>query len=368
MMRLKTLMIPALAWAVFASLGWSQTSDLAPVISKAVSKTIDLPAEVWPYLTVSLHAKVPGYIERVLVDRGSVVKEGELLIELTAPEMQAQIAEAESKVQAAEADRLQAEAQLAAAQSTYQRMAEAAKTPGVVAGNDLILAQKQVDAAQALVNSRQKASAAAQSAVNALQAMLAYLKIAAPFDGVVTDRLVHPGALVGPGGAGPALLVIQQVSHLRVVVPVPEEDVGGIIPGASVEFSVPAFPHRTFSGTVARVAHALDQKTRTMPVELDAMNRDGALAPGMYPSVKWPVRSPHAELWVPKTSVVTTTERTFVIRNHRGQAEWVDVKKGVTEGDLVEVIGNLKPGDEVVRRATDEIREGTPIQLAARSK
>jgi RND family efflux transporter MFP subunit len=368
MMRLKILVTPALCGVVFASLGWSQTSDLAPVISKTVSQTIDLPAEVWPYLTVSLHAKVPGYVERLLVDRGSVVREGELLIELTAPEMQAQIAEAESKVQAAEADRLQAAAQLAAAQSTNQRMAEAAKTPGVVAGNDLILAQEQVEAAQALVNSRQKASAAAQSAVNALQAMLAYLRIAAPFDGVVTDRLVHPGALVGPGGADPALLVIQQVSHLRVVVPVPEEDVGGIIPGARVEFSVPAFPRRTFSGTIARIAHALDQKTRTMSVELDVMNRDGALAPGMYPSVKWPVRSPRPQLWVPKTSVATTTERTFVIRDHSGQAEWVDVKKGVTEGDLVEVIGNLQPGDMVVRRATDEIREGTPIQVTARSK
>ncbi len=362
MMPLRTLLIPALSWVVFSSPGWSQTSDLAAVISKMVSRTIDLPAEIWPYLTVSLHAKVPGYVESVRVDRGSRVKQGELLIELTAPEMQAQIAEAESKVQAAEADRLQAEAQLAAAQSTYERTAEAAKTPGAVAGNDLILAQKQVDAARALVNSRQKANAAAQSAANALHVMLAYLKIAAPFDGVVTDRLVHPGALVGPGGSDPALLVIQQVSHLRVIVHVPEEDVGDIVSGDRVEFSVPAFPRRTFSGTVARVAHALDQRTRTMSVELDVTNRVGSLAPGMYPSVKWPVRSPRPEMWVPKMSVVTTTERTFVIRAQSGRAEWVDVRKGVTEGDLVVVIGNLKPGDMIVRRATDEIREGAPIQ------
>jgi hypothetical protein len=98
-----------------------------------------------------------------------------------------------------------------------------------------------------------------------------------------------------------------------------------------------------------------------MSVELDVMNRDGALAPGMYPSVKWPVRSSRPQLWAPKSSVVTTTERTFVIRARNGQAEWVDVKRGVAEGDLVELIGNLKPGDMVVRRATDEIRDGTPI-------
>ena len=144
--------------------------------------------------------------------------------------------------------------------------------------------------------------------------MLAYLKISAPFDGVVTDRLVHPGALVGPG-TDAALLVIQQVSHLRLVVPVPEEYVRGIVNGASVPFQVPAWPERTYSGNVARVADALDHKTRSMAVELDVMNRDGSLAPGMYPRVTWPVRRTRPSLFVPKTSVVTTTERTFVIRD-----------------------------------------------------
>ena len=106
----------------------------------------------------------------------------------------------------------------------------------------------------------------------------------------------------------------------------------------------------------------LDPKTRTMPVELDVFNRDGSLAPGMYPTVSWPVRRARPVLFVPRTSVVTTTERTFVIRNSDGRAEWVDVKKGAADGDLVEVIGNLRPGDMVVRRATDEVRDGTPLQ------
>lgn len=365
MMRLKTLLSTLVICAALAD---TQSSDFVPVVSKPVSQTVELPAEIRPYLSVSLHAKVPGYVERVLVDRGSVVREGDLLINLTAPEMDAQIAEAESKFQATEADRLQAEAQLAAAQSTYERTQEAAKTPGAIAGNDLIQARKQVEAAQALVNSRQRATGAAQSALNALKAMLAYLKITAPFDGVVTDRLVHPGALAGPQHSDSALLVIQQVSRLRVVVPVPEEDVGAIVRGASVEFAVPAYPRRAYSGKIARIAEALDQRTRTMPVELDVLNHDGTLAPGMYPSVKWPVRSRSAELWVPKTSVVTTTERTFVIRNRGGCAEWVDVKKGITEGDLVEVIGHLKPGEMVVRRANDEMREGAPLRIAANPK
>jgi len=366
MMPDKHCRVTALLFAL-APLALAQTIDLAPVISRPESRTVNLPAEVLPYLIVSLHAKVRGYVEQVTVDRGSAVKQGELLVGLMAPEMDAQIAEADEKFQATEADRVQAEAQLAAAQSTYERTQEAAKTPGAVAGNDVVQAQKQVDAVQALVQSRQRASGAAQAAVNALQAMLKYLQISAPFDGVITERLVHPGALVGPG-ADPALLVIQQISRLRVVVPVPEEYVGEIVPGANVEFSVPAHPGRSYAGKIARVADALDEKTRTMPVELDFTNRDGALAPGMYPSVKWPVRGQSAVLWVPRTSVVTTTERTFVIRDHAGRAEWVDVKKGAPEGDLVSVIGNLKAGDMVVRRANDEIRDGTPIQAPAKSK
>jgi RND family efflux transporter MFP subunit len=246
-------------------------------------------------------------------------------------------------------------------QSTADRLAKAAETPGAIAGNELIQAQKQVEAARALVQSRQQASHAAQAFASAQKNLESYLRIAAPFDGVVTDRLVHPGALVGTG-SDPVLLIINQVTHLRLVVAVPEEDIGGIVRGARVEFRVPAYPGRAFAGTVARLSHALDQKTRTMAVELDVVNGDSALSPGMYPSVKWPVRRSRPGLFVPKTSVVTTTERTFVVRNRNGQAEWVNVAKGAADGDLVEVIGNLQAGDVVVRRATDEVREGSPLQ------
>jgi multidrug efflux pump subunit AcrA (membrane-fusion protein) len=131
---------------VCLSAGWAQTVDLVAVISKPVSRSVELPGEFQPFLSVSLHAKVAGYVERVLVDRGSVVKAGQLLVELSAPEMAARIAEAESKVQAAEADRVQAEAQVAAAEATRDRLKKAAETPGAVAGNEVIQAEKQVDA------------------------------------------------------------------------------------------------------------------------------------------------------------------------------------------------------------------------------
>ena len=361
MRRINTFSISAAGALTLASLAFSQAHEFVPVVSKPISRTVDLPGEFLPFLSVSLHAKVPGYVERILVDRGSRVDGGQLLAELSAPEMAAQIAEGESKVQAIESDGLQAEAQLAAVQSTYDRLKKAAETPGAIAGIELIQMGKQVEAAQALVHSREQAKRAAEAAVKTEKEMQAYLRITAPFDGVVTERLVHPGALVGPG-ADSVLVTIQQISQLRLVVAVPEEYVGGIMEGAKLAFQVPAYPERTYSGTLARVSHALDKGTRTMAVELDVSNRDGTLAPGMYPSVKWPIRRSRPALFVPKTSVVTTTERTFVVRNQNGKAEWVDVRKGAAEGDLIEVLGDLKAGDMVVRVATDEIREGSAIQ------
>ena len=107
----------------------------------------------------------------------------------------------------------------------------------------------------------------------------------------------------------------------------PEENVGATPKGAKVTFQVPAYPDRNFSGTVARRAQSLDQKTCTMPVELDVMNPDQSLAPGMYATVKWPVQRTQPALYVPKTSVVTTTERTFVIREKNGKAQLYKIRQ-----------------------------------------
>src|SRR5213593_2796814 len=389
MMGTKKFIWSAIITASLAQLAWGQGTEMAAVVSKPVSRTINLPGEIQPFLNVALRARVPGYVDRVLVDRGSAVKEGDFLIELSAPEMKAQIAEAESKVQVAEGDRQQAEAKLASlestlasleatlasTQATYDRMKVASQTPGAISGNELDIALRSVEAQRAGVEAQrgsiqaQRATsealrsgkAAAEAALRALKEMEGYLRVTAPFAGVVTERIVHPGALVGPGSDAP-LLVLQQISRLRVTVAVPEENVGGIAKGASVPFQVPAYPERNYAGTVARRAQSLDPKTRTMAVELDAMNSDQSLAPGMYATVKWPVRRTQPALYVPAASVVTTTERTFVIREKNGKAEWVNVSKGGADGDLQEVIGELQAGDKVVKRAYDELREGAPLK------
>jgi RND family efflux transporter MFP subunit len=158
-------------------------------------------------------------------------------------------------------------------------------------------------------------------------------------------------------------LRLHQITRLRLVVGVPEALVGAIVKGARVPFTVPAYPGETFYGVVNLIAHDLDEKTRTMAVELDVRNPDLQLGAGMYPEVQWPVRRPQPSLLVPPTTVVTTTERTFVIRVKDGAAEWVDVNRGARVGDLIEVFGALKDGDLIVRRGTDEIRQGAKVAV-----
>ena len=335
--------------------------EVVRVTSRSVERQVKLPGEFRPYLAVPIYAKVAGFVKRVDVDRGSTVKHGQLLATLEAPEMQAQIVEAESKAQAIELQRAEAVAKLAGAQSTYDRLKAASATPGVVAENDVVVAQKTVEAAQALMRSYEDSIKAARAQAQAVRDLGQYLQIKAPFDGIITERNVHPGALVGPGSGSTPLLRLHQITRLRLVVAVPEALVGAIVKGARVPYTVPAYPGETFYGVVNLVAHDLDEKTRTMPVELDVRNADLRLGAGMYPEVQWPVRRPQPSLLVPPTSIVTTTERMFVIRVSNGVAQWVNVSRGARVGDLIEVFGALKDGDTIVRRGTDEIREGTKV-------
>src|SRR5712691_6694112 len=173
--------------------------EVVPVQAKMIEREVRLPGEILPYLAVPLHAKVTGFLKNINVDRGSVVKEGDTLATLEAPEMQAQIAEAEAKAHAIELQIAEAEAKLASVQSTYDSLKAASATPGVVAGNDLIVAEKGVDAARATVPSYEGTFKAAQASIRSLKDLEQYLTITAPFGGVIIERGVHPGALVGPG-------------------------------------------------------------------------------------------------------------------------------------------------------------------------
>jgi membrane fusion protein, multidrug efflux system len=348
----------------------AQVVEVVPVVSRQLERKSHLPGELLPFQQVAIHARVTGQVEAVRVDRGSQVQKGDVLLVLSAPELTAQLAEAQARARAIESQKAEADAKLEAAQSTLSRLGAASATEGAVAGNDLVQAQKAVDAARALQSALAESARAARAAADAVKDLQGYLTITAPFDGTITERNVHPGALVGPtsGPAGGTLLTLEHLARLRLVVAVPEADVAAISMGERVSFTVPAYPGRTFQGDVARLSGAVDTKTRTMAVELDVANSEHVLAAGMYPDVAWVVRRPTPSLLVPPSSIVTTTERSFVVRVRDGRAEWVNVTRGYPAGALVEVFGALKAGDEVVRRGSDEIRENSAVQVSRGGK
>lgn len=338
--------------------------DVVKVTSHKLAITVRLPGELQPYEVVSIYPKVPAFVDSISVDRGSVVKSGQLMARLVAPELSAQRTEAQSKLQGADAQRAEAEAKLAADEGTYQRLKTASNTPGVVAGNDLEVAEEAAKGDRARLQAATESVQAAQASLTSITEIEGYLQIRAPFDGVVTERNVHPGALVGPTSSSALqlpLVKVEKADRLRLVVPVPEKYVADMAVGAKVEFTVPAFPDQNFTGVVARVAHSVDAKTRTMPVELDVNNRDRRLASGMFPEVFWPVHRSAPTLFVPVSAVARTTEATFVVRIRDGSAGWVNVQTGELDGKLIEVFGGLREGDTVAVRGTDEVRPGTRV-------
>jgi RND family efflux transporter MFP subunit len=338
--------------------------DVVQVVEQPLDVELSLPGELTPYQSVAVYARVTGFVKTVSVDRGSRVRAGDLLAVLEAPELVAQRAEAQSRLQAAEAQLAAMRARAESDRTTFEKLKAASATPGVVAGNDVLIAEKTADASASQTTSAQQIVEAARQALNAVRDMEAYLRVTAPFASVVTERNIHPGALVGPSsgmsGAPPMLRLVDD-TRLRLVVPVPEAYTGDLKAGARIPFAVAAYPGRPLSGTVARIARAVDVATRTMAVELDVTNRTPELAPGTFATVKWPVRRAGPSLFVPSTSVTSTTDRTFVIRIRNGRTEWIDVRTGLTSGTLIEVFGELKAGDEIAGRGTDELRPDVTV-------
>jgi membrane fusion protein (multidrug efflux system) len=338
--------------------------EVAVVLAEKLKATISLPAELVPYEAVDLYARETGFVKSISVDRGSVVKQGELIAELEAPELVAQRAQANAAYQSSESQLAAGQAKLAADQATFEHMSAAAKTPGVVALNDLDIAQKTAQSDQANVDALRKTADAALEGLRAITQLESYLRITAPFDGQITTRYVHPGTLVGPaGGSGAAtpVVTIETTTRHRLVVPVPENDVAGVPEGTMVNFSVSSFPGKTFSAPIARISHGVDIKTRTMPVELDVKDRNAELVPGTFCQVQWPISRSYPTLFVPASAVGSDLERTFVIRVRNGRTEWVDVRTGVRANELIEVFGDLKEGEQIANRGTDQLRPGTEI-------
>jgi len=342
------------------------TVNTVPVVSKKLQITIALPAQLTPYEQVDIYPKVTGFVQTVTVDRGSHVHRGQLLVRLTAPELVSQRSQAEAAVRAAQSQLATAQAKLTSDNGTYLHMVAASRTPGVLAENDVVVAGQAVSADKGLVAAADQNIAAARDALRSVTQTESYLTITAPFEGVVTTRNLHPGALIGPasgaGGAEPILQIVDE-KRLRLVVPIPEAQLGEMRIGQLVSFTVPAYPGQTFTAPIRRISGQVDEKSRTMPVELDVESRDSRLSPGSFTTVSWPLERSHPTLFVPTSAVTSDQQHTFVIRVQGVKAEWVTVQTGQTVNGEIEVFGELAPGDQVVKTASDAIHSGETVRV-----
>jgi len=315
--------------------------EFAVVQKGSVSTIVKLPAQLAAYEEVSIFPKVNGYVKNVLVDIGSHVKEGQLLMTLEAPELIQAVAQAKENYAKSKADYI-------ISNESYQRLYEASQTPGAVSPLDLSEAKSKAEADSSLSN-------AAKSDWQMQQTMMSYLNITAPFTGVITERNVHPGALVSDAEKSIPMLELKQESHLRLQIDIPEDIAAYLKEKDSISFSIPALNDKELTGAVSRISDNINPQYRTERVELDVMN-DGSLASGMYVDVVLKSSGDTAGLNVPKSSVVTSTERKYVIVQRGNDLVKVDVATGNATADKIAVTGDLQEGEKVIVNANDEIK------------
>lgn len=319
--------------------------QLAAVEKAGLSSTIKLPAQFAAFQEVSIFPKVNGYVKNVLVDIGSRVRKGDLLMELEAPELEQAVSQAREKYARAKTD-------YAIDKEHYLRLQEASETAGAISPLDLSIAKSKMEADSVLSN-------AERSNWQMQQTMQDYLKIIAPFDGVITERNTHPGALVSAEARdSKPMLELKEVSHLRLQVDIPEYLSGTLKEKDTISFYTSAFPGRKMSGCINRKSMNINSQYRSERVEADVMNKDGLLAPGMYADILIYSKGNVIGFTIPKSAIVTSTERKYVLGVKSGRVTKIDVSTGIESGKLVEAFGDLKVGDSIIVDANDEIKEG----------
>jgi membrane fusion protein, multidrug efflux system len=322
-------------------------ADTVPVfIIKAavLKKTVELPAELLPYEQTDLYAKVSGFIRTMKVDIGDRVRKGQTLAILDAPEINSQFAAAESSLQAAKS-------KWTASKDNYDRLfrASQSRSPGIVAPVDLEHGRDQMTADSASYE-------AVRQQAKVYKEVSGYLYITAPFDGVVTARKADPGALVGTNSM---LLTVQNNTTLRLRVAVPEMYISAAGKTRSILFSVDAYPEQRFSGTLTRKTETVDPGTRTELWEFAVDNTRQMLKAGIFANATIGLERGGSSMIIPSSAIATTLERKFVIKVAGGKANWIDVRQGITTDNGVEIFGDLKAGDTLLIKATDERKPGT---------
>lgn len=316
---------------------------LTAVEKGGVATTIKLPGQLAAYEEVSIFPKVNGYVKSVLVDIGSKVNKGSLLMVLEAPEMEQAVMQAKEKYARSKAD-------FSIDREHYQRLLEAAQTSGAISPLDLSTIKAKMEADSSVCNA-EKANWEMQ------QTMMGYLKVTAPFTGVITERNVHPGALVNASAKDKPMLELKQIEHLRLQVDIPEGIAGNLQGKDTVSFYLNAFPGKKMTGFIIRKSNNLNAQYRSERMEIDVMNPNNTLSPGMFASVVFYSKGDQDGLYVPKSAVVTSTERKYVLLVKDGKTSKVDVSTGNETTNKIAIYGPVAAGDMVIENASDEIKE-----------
>jgi RND family efflux transporter MFP subunit len=346
-----------------------------------MESTLTIAGEFKPFQDVDVHAKVAGYIQKIYVDVGDHVKQGQTLAILEVPELAAQLNGADAALRRAkeeirreQGDVQRAESAHAAAHSGYQRLKQASeRQKGLVAQQELDDAQAkdlegeaQVSSTQAALSAAEQQVAVAEANQKQYNALSNYSRIVAPFTGVVTVRYLDTGSLVAAGTSSStqALPVVRiaEVSKLRLVLPIPESIAAEIHLGDPVNVHVEAL-NKNITGKVARFADSLDLETRTMKTEIDFANPKGQLIPGMYTETRLVLAERTDALSVPVEAVIRNGGKASVlVVNEQNEVEERGIQVGIEGQSRIEVLAGLQEGDRVIVGNRSEFRAGEKVQ------
>jgi RND family efflux transporter MFP subunit len=392
--RIQTGIVAVLILAAFAVAGCSSSRDtsseaanapIVPVVKverRDLSSSLSIASEFQPFQEVNVYAKVSGYIQKLYVDWGTHVRQGQLLAVLEIPELQQQLQQDEASVKKSEQDLARSHEELTRSQSaynvahlTYSRLADVQKSrPELVAQEEIDVAQGKdleanasVSAAKDALAASDQELAASKAALDKDRALYAYARITAPFDGVVTKIDAYTGALLPAGTSSSngdlALCHLSQNDLLRLVIPVPERVVAGIQDGQSVEVQVSGLD-KTFTGKIVRFSDSIDPETRTMHTEVDVANPKYEIVPGMYATVVLPVQTVHNALALPVQAVRMSGEDRghVIVLGSDNRLQERDVTVGTQGATHVEIISGLSENDQVVFGEQSQYRAGELVK------
>ncbi len=347
----------------------------AAVVTRAPSETaLVLPGTLQAITEAPVLSRADGYVKRRYADIGDHVAQGQLLADIEAPELEQQVNQAASTLEQARASLEQAKANLSQgvanrelARTSAGRYGNLVKR-GIVSRqeNDTFQARYQAD--DAAVNALQKGVSAAQSNVSASESNLArlkqvhsYLKVRAPFAGVITLRNVEQGTLVAAGNT--MLFRVAQTGTLRTFINAPQVNASAMRAGQSAEIAFNELPGKVFEGKVARSAGALDPATRTLLVEVQVANPKGELMPGMYANVTIRALREDPPLLIPSEALIARAEGTLAaVVDDSGTVHFRQVRVGRDTGSEIEVLDGLREGMKVVVNPNDAVREGVVVE------